>query len=179
MPSEDIELAAGKQVRFFYLWKWPNVCDMICLQSIRSGLMTEEHDLAKTYHRYERYYARDLAVLLKNLNFDAIVSPPSTHPDVKVYLKALRKRKILDLSGRFSRNGITKAATADFLRDLIDEFKYSASGDESKIKSLLIVDDLVASGNTIAAVLDHLEKAGLPDDCQITVAAPVWLKQDG
>ncbi|MCC3243803.1 phosphoribosyltransferase [Methylocystis sp. WRRC1] len=42
---------------------------------------------------------------------------------------------------------------------------------------MLIVDESVASGKTVAAVLEHLRHAGLPGDCKIMVAAPAWLKE--
>jgi orotate phosphoribosyltransferase-like protein len=49
------------------------------------------------------------------------------------------------------------------------------AGGECGIKSLLIVDESVSSGRTIAAVLAHLRRAGLPKDCIVYVAAAAWL----
>jgi uracil phosphoribosyltransferase len=80
-----------------------------------------------------------------------------------------------DLTARFSRNGKIRAAAASSVEEVRDEFNYQSVGDESEIKSLLIIDESLASGRTVAAVLDHLRSVGLPKDCIIYVAVAAWL----
>src|SRR5262249_3555642 len=51
------------------------------------------------------------------------------------------------------------------VEEIHDEFDCQSARDDSEVKSLLVVDESLASGRTVAAVLDHLRKAGLTKDC--------------
>ena len=44
-----------------------------------------------------------------------------------------------------------------------------------EFKSLVIVDESLASGRTVAAMLHHLRQAGLPKDCVVYVAVAAYL----
>jgi hypothetical protein len=44
------------------------------------------------------------------------------------------------------------------VEEIVDEFDCQSAGDESEIKSLLVVDESLASGRTVAALLDHLHR---------------------
>ena len=174
----DLTLPTGETVRFVFLRKWPKLGEMIYLQSIRSGRIEDGSLTAQAYRAMAPTFARQLAAEVHNgTQFDAVVSPRSSRADAVVYRETiLRDSNVPDVTGRFSRKNKVNAATASSLDEVIDEFVYVPNGIEAGIKSLLIVDDSVASGNTIAAVLHHLREAGLPNDCAITVAAPAWLK---
>jgi hypothetical protein len=77
--------------------------------------------------------------------------------------------------GIFSRRHQVLAAMAPPLQALINEFQYVPFDNETTFDSLLIVDESVASGLTIAASLDHLRRHSLKRSCRITVAAHAWL----
>ncbi len=179
----DLTLPTGETVKLVFLRKWPNVGDMIYLQSIRSGRLNEGSDTATSYRNMACFYARLLADEVHDkTKFDSVVSPPSTRADAMVYRESilesiLPNSNVPDLSGGFSRKERAKAASASSLEEIVDEFVYKADGHEATIESLLIVDDSIASGKTIAAMLHHLRKAGLPLDCMITVAVPAWLNE--
>jgi hypothetical protein len=179
--TEDLKLPTGETVRFTYLRKWPNLHDMIYLQSVRSGLIKEDSLTAKGYLNMAPHYANQLADALGigDPPFDAGVMPPSVRNDAEVYFKeVVRRTNIRDLSQGFSRKGTAKSETSQSVEKIIAEFSYSTISVEECSRSLLIIDDSVASGRTICAVLAHLRQAGLPRDCSVMVAAPVWLARN-
>lgn len=178
MPIGKLELPTDETLDLVYLHKLPELHDLIYLHSVRTGRASEE--MAIRYKAMAPIYAARLAqsAIQEKPHFDAIVSPPSERADADVYRNDLIGRtEALDLTERFSRKGKVKASTASSAQEIIDEFDYAPQGDEHKIRSLLIVDESVASGKTIVAVLEHLRRAGLPENCNIMVAAPAWLKR--
>lgn len=178
MANHDLELPTGETVSFVFLRKYPNLGDMIYLQSVRSGKLDHTSLVAQSYKSMAKIYARQLARAVVNieLRFDAVVVPPSKRSGVDVYRNAVVERLgVRDMTNGFSRKGMASAATASSVSEMIEEFDYVAFDGESEIKSLLIVDELVASGKTYAAVLHHLREAGLTRDCKITVATAAWL----
>lgn len=176
--TSEFELPTGEKVSVIFLRQLPDLGELIYLQSIRSGRVDEDSLIARIYRNLLVRFAMLLAAEVKaRISFDAVVSPPSSRTDADPYREAiLRDAKCLDLSPRFSRIGKTRAATAKSLEEVFAEFQYKPAGDEGSIKSLLIVDDSVASGSTIAALLHHLRKAGLPSNSVITAAAPALLQ---
>jgi hypothetical protein len=180
MATYDLELPTGETVGFVFLRKYPNLDHMIYLQGVRSGGLDDTSLVAQAYKNMAPIYAGQLAGVVGNLEprFDAVVAPPSKRSDIDVYRNAVVERTgARDLTSGFSRKGKASAATASSLNEMIEEFDYAALGGESEIKSLLIVDESVASGKTYAAVLHHLREAGLMRDCKITVAAAAWLTE--
>jgi hypothetical protein len=178
MPVALLELPTGETLEIVYLRKLPDLGDLIYLHSIRTGRVTEA--VEKLYKTMAPFYAGRLAqsVVQVKPSFDAIVSPPSERADADLYRNALIELTgARDLSERFSRKGKVKASTASSVQEVIDEFDYAAQGDEPKINSLMIADESVASGATVVAVLVHLRRAGLREDCKIMVSAPAWLKR--
>jgi hypothetical protein len=178
MAAEQLTLPTDENVHLVYLRKWPNLGDMIYLQAVRSSRMKEDSSAAQSYKAMAFNYARQLADLLKHEipEFDTVVSPPSKRMDADVYRnEILRRVSARDLTPRFSRRGAISAAASSSVQEVINEFGYQPAGDESEIKSLVIVDESVASGRTIAAALYHLRKAGLTKDCTIFVATAAWL----
>ena len=150
---------------------------MIYLQSVRSGRLNDSSLVAQSYGNMAQIYAGQLATELRNLQrrFDAVVAPPSNRSDGNVYRNSIiAETGARDITDRFSRKGMARAATASSVSDMVEEFNYKAGGDEAEIESLLIVDESVASGKTCAAVLHHLRTVRLKEKCKITVAAAAW-----
>lgn len=179
MMAKDFELPSGETVCLVYLREFPNLGDMIYLQSIRSGFLDVSSPAAQSYLNMAPHYARQLAEAIRkgNPTFDAVVMPPSQRKDAVIYMDEITDGMILlDLSDRFSRTGQVRSATANSLDDVITEFRYQVKGEEANIQSLLIVDDSLSSGKTASALLHHLREAGLPGDCSITLAVPAWIK---
>ena len=178
MPSADLKLPNAESVPLFFLRKWNNLGPMIYLQSVRSGRLSKDLLLPQEYKTMAPIYANHLVAAFGNTStFDAVVSPPSGRDDAQVYrLALLTKFAARDLTKGFSRKNLTRAATACSLAEMVDEFEYKAEGGESELRSLLVVDEFVASGSTIASVLHHLRKAGLSKDCKITAAVAAWLR---
>lgn len=152
---------------------------MIYLQSVRSGRVAETSLVAQSYKHMAPFYAIQLAKAVEKmgLQLDAVVSPPSNRSDAAVYRRAVVKQTgALDMTDGFSRKGKVRAAAASSMSEMIEEFEYKTLGRELEIKSLLIVDELAASGKTCAALLHQLRGAGLTTDCKIAVAVAAWLK---
>jgi hypothetical protein len=81
-------------------------------------------------------------------------------------------RSAHDLTPNFSRKRKVKVGHNDTtLEQAIDEMIYTRDGTESGAKSLLIIDESIASGKTVAAVLHHLRIAGLSKECRVVVVA--------
>jgi predicted amidophosphoribosyltransferase len=139
------------------------------------GPVDEKSDMAVEYHAMESFYGQQLAALVGSEvpDLDAVVSPPSSRPDATPYRNAvLRERSAHDLTHNFSRKGKVKVGNNDTtLQQAVDEMIYTRDGRESGLKSLLIVDESIASGKTVAAVLHHLRTAGLSKECKVTVVA--------
>jgi Phosphoribosyl transferase domain len=176
--AESDILPTNEKVHLVYLRKWPNLGDMIYLQAVRSGRMAGNSPAAQTYKAMARTHARKLAKLVKDKvpAFDALVSPPSKRSDAAVYRNEIvRPAGSRDLTARFSRKGKINAADVSSVEEVVNEFDYQSAGDESDTKSLLIVDESLASGRTVVAVLDHLRRAGLSKNCIVYVAVAAWL----
>ena len=58
---DELALPSGERVQFIFLRKWPNLGNMIYLQSIRSGLIEEDSSVAQDYRAQAPFYASQLA----------------------------------------------------------------------------------------------------------------------
>jgi hypothetical protein len=174
MPKEEFTLPTGETVSLIYGAKHPGK-GTTYLNAVRMGPVDEQSGMAVEYHGMARAYSWELAAQVKDEvpDFDAVVSPPSSRQDAHPYREAvLRERSARDLTPNFSRKGEVKIGHNDTtLEQAIDELIYTRNDTESGIKSLVIVDESIASGKTVAAILYHMRKAGLPDGCKVTVAA--------
>lgn len=177
MPNEEFTLPTGEKVTLIYGAKHPGR-GTTYLNAARMGPVDEHSNMALEYHAMEAFYGQQLAAQVEGEvpDFDAVVSPPSSRPDANPYRDAvLRRRNARDLTPNFSRKGKVKVGQNDTTLDqAIDEIIYTGDGMESGVKSLLLVDESIASGKTVAAVLHHLRTAGLSKACKVTVAA--WAK---
>lgn len=133
-----------------------------------------------TEHNYNRAIPELQAKLVQEIeqagiNFDAVVCPPSEGDDIEPYRQAVLERwPIRDLTSNFTRQGQKRAARPDTtVEDMIAEFIYTPDGKEAVIRSLLVIDESVASGKTISAVLHHLREHGMPEDAAVAAASCV------
>lgn len=179
MPTEEFELPNGELVLLVYGDVYPNASTLY-LQGIRSGSVSGDQNIALIYRAMERIYAGRLAdaVLAEVGHVDAILTPPSSRADAEPYRKAISMRlQAQDLTDRFDRKGIVRASQAVSVDDLIGEFIYEPGGDEGDIKTLLIIDESIASGRTVESLLTHLRFSGLSSDCRVTVAVQALLRE--
>ena len=180
MPIAQFTLPTDERISLAYLRRWPRLGDMIYLQGVRSGRLPENSLTARQYRAMVPFYATRLANLATGNDaprFDATVSPPSARDDANPYRNEVlgRRQGLLDLTSRFSRRGRLRAANTVSIDEMRNEFVYRPVGDEGRINSLLIVDESLASGRTVAALLAHLRGAGLPGNCIICVAVAAHL----
>ncbi|MFG1255712.1 phosphoribosyltransferase [Xanthobacter flavus] len=126
-----------------------------------------------------RTYSGQLAAIVGQAapSLQAVVSPPSTRLDAAPYREAILRSQptVADLSREFDRAKNVKAGDPrSTVKDMVSEFLYRPVTKLSDFKSLLIVDESISTGKSVAALLQHLYANGLSQECQITVA--VWAK---
>jgi hypothetical protein len=84
-----------------------------------------------------------------------------------------------DLTCRFSKvNYDVGSGEGIPLLTVLSNLNYRPVGDEADISHLLIVDDVFKGGKTAAAMILKLQVAGLPAECRVTVACPLWVCVD-
>jgi len=88
------------------------------------------------------------------------------------YRVELSQTERAELTALLSGGRKKKATDAGTVEEMVEEFDYKAGGDETDLKSVIIVDETLATGKTIAATLKHLRNAGMPQGCRIAIA--VW-----
>lgn len=168
----DFKLPTGEVIPLLFQHKHPTVTTVF-LQGIRNGRYSDNSIEAKEYAnrlKLEKIMFGDM-VVAASVNYDAVVSPPSSRSDATPYRNEVLDENIVDLTSAFSRSCAVKAGDhRTTVNDLVADFHYQPSGSEQLIKSLLIVDETISSGKTVAAVLECLRTAGLPQDCLVTVA---------
>jgi hypothetical protein len=144
------------------------------LHKVRRDKATETDRLQ--YENMLPTHAKRLATFVAQIvpDAEALVVPLSSRDDTSPYLKAILEKQpsLLDLSAGLSRRENLKAGdNRTSLEDMIDSLAYKPTGYESKIKSILIVDETVGTGKTAAAILHHLRASGLAfaDKCRVTI----------
>jgi hypothetical protein len=171
VPIEDFKLPTGDVVELVYV-AGANGGAGTYFNAKRRGKLTD--GIEAPYQAKLWLYKNSLVKELENLGvkFDAIASPKSDHLDAEPYRQAvLNGCSVLDLTENFTRTGEKKAAdTSTTLDDMMSEIVYAADGVESKLRSVLIVDDSIASGKTAAAMITKLRDAGLPPDARVVIA---------
>ncbi len=173
MPTTTFELPTKRTVQLIYGAKYPNGGTSY-LQGMRSKQVVEGSQIAREYHAMSRIYADRLAKEVADhfTNSISLVMPPSSRRDGVPYRDALLlKLDAQDISTRFTRKGSIKASDGVSIEKMMEEFEYWAGGDEDQIQNLLIIDESIASGATVATLLAHLSNAGLSQDCKVFVAA--------
>jgi hypothetical protein len=173
----EFELPTGEKVSLIYGAQHPGRGTSFP-QGVRAGAYDDNSAEALAHRNMLWVYQRDLTALVRQElpSFDAIVTPPSCRQDADPYRSAIAEdQNAMDLTSGFTRLNKYKAGDSNTtVEDMVMEFVYKGSGKEAEIKELLIVDESISSGKTVAAMLVRLREAGLPEDCRITVA--VWTK---
>ncbi len=173
------------KVKLIYLGKQgPNKPSPLSyLQSIRSGVLAaasgnkpEETTIAMAYHNKLDEYTARLASEVPVPNM-AIFSPPSRFTHALPYREAMINiwPDIVDLTSRFKRDEKYPSGQNATSDEIFNNLQYEATGYESSFTTVLVVDDIFSRGRTVAAAIEKLRQAGVGDDCDFTVACPLWV----
>lgn len=149
--------------------------DLGVLQAHSSGRTPHPAQQLMYDYRLEQH-VKDLAALAGG-PFDAIVMPDSTHKRALPYLQGMPAPRIADLTSRFTKAVGTSSGKCQDYSLYLSGISYRPAKDEHQFNSLLIVDEVAASGKTAQAIIDRLREAGMPLTCEVTLAAPLWLRQ--
>lgn len=177
MPTTSVKLPTGETITLTYWETRPSFLKFGALQSLRSGAMRPDSVLATQYLVMAPFYGRQFAAQIGG-TWQTVVAPPSSNDLAKPYLSAILERSsAIDLTPRFTRAGAIRSSDdpSPTLAELAASIAYAPRSDESGLNSLLFIDDVFASGRTLAALLLHLRTSGLPANCTVHAAAPLWL----
>lgn len=179
LHQHDFKLPTGKAIRLLHsVYLGGSVANYI--NGIRRGWIKEDSETGHEFRRLEPQMCADITQGMKELGleFDALVRVPSSRGDSDVLHGACLAKwpEAADLSPRLSRAGKFKAADAASVADMVAELIYRRSGNESEIRTLLIVDESISTGKTVAAVLEILQANGVPADVEVTLAVYVVMK---
>lgn len=168
----DLPTDASHPVRLIHLGNEHSGCPMYYPQAVRAWPEASAKTCGATYDFRRKHFAQGLGSLVTG-EFDCILAPPSRHDFAGYYKDELASgRSALDISSRFHKTADVVAGQAETTAaDIYEALAYDAQGDEHSWSSVLIVDDVFASGKTVAAVLSRLRDAGLASDVSVTVAA--------
>lgn len=121
--------------------------------------------------------AKALADYFKGRRFDAVLAPPSRRRDVLPYFEALVEElgPLEDWTDCFARADGTSAGSTRSCESLYHALTFVPRPSIVHASAVLMVDESFSSGTTACAILRHLLDAGLPDQCRLTVAAPLWV----
>jgi hypothetical protein len=109
---------------------------------------------------------------------DAIVSPPSNRAWlIEPYRNAIAAvhQEAIDLTDAFSRQGVGCGGKGAPLNELLANLCYNPCGREKDFRRVVIVDDAFNTGTTAAAIATLLRDHGVPEECEIIFACPLWL----
>jgi hypothetical protein len=176
MPLAKLHIRPKAMLDIYYVGRRFHV-QLEYLNIIRSGL-TPSQNIELQYRNMEKWHAGTLARSLPPVAAGSVIlTPPSSRTDAKAYLDAVLTHHpgLKNISTRMTRKGKVKAATAQSIGSVIREFDYNPQGDESAFKAVYILDETVGTGRTIASMLYHLCKAGLPKDCKVVVVTALWV----
>lgn len=164
MPDETTTIPRNDptgqlSVRVIAIHKGKNAGPFGYLQGMRSGTLKivkadpEETEVAKAYHRNEKRYYEVLATAVP-MEAEAVISPPSRMAwQAEPYRRAIlgKNPSATDLTSRLTRTGNTFAGVGATVHAVAAGLNYAPTGQESKIRRLVIVDDTFTTGTTAAA----------------------------
>lgn len=131
------------------------------------------------YHeRMQPAAARILAASLTGRHFDAILAPPSRRRDVIPYFEAIVDElgPMEDWTACFARREGASAGSASSYEAIYNALTLTPRESITRARAVLMVDESFCAGTTACAVFRHLLDAGLPTECQFTIAAPLWVR---
>jgi len=152
------------------------------LQDVRMGISKARKKdphasiLAKQYVQNLPSYVSALVHSIEG-PVDAVISPCSDHSgQAKPYRSGLCEKfpAAIDLTDRLTRINGKRSSDQPTLDEAVAQLRYVPTGDENKYQRLVIVDDNLHTGTTASAIILKLRNYGLPDDCDVIVAAPFW-----
>lgn len=177
LPSPKLE------VRLIALIKAKTSGPFAYLQGMRQGTLKavsadpEDTEVARAYHRNKQKYCKMLAEAVPG-PFDAVLSPPSRMAwQAEPYRKAIvaANEGAVDLTTALSRTGEARAGEGASFEQVLGGLSYKPTGQEKNFRRVGIIDDTFTTGTTAAAIVALLKQHGLPDECEVIVACPLWL----
>lgn len=141
------------------------------------GMKLDEMAAASTYRAMLFQYKAQLVGAIEG-PLDALLSPPSDHPcQAGAYRVALASTfpDATDLTTRFSREGTERAGRDATLEEVVGSLTYKPTGGEKEFRRIVIVDDTFTRGITASAIITHLRKEGLSENCEVLLVCPLWL----
>jgi len=154
------------------------------LQGLRSKVLegifgdSEKNPYADLYRMELQKYVKELCDSLDVQSIEAIVCPPSSKPYLqRPYLEAIKNanNSIIDLTGSIKRKKNISAGKGIDLNSYIDGLYIEKPEKLNSIRSLLVVDDVLGRGKTVAALVSFLRNNGLPNDGRVEVMCPLWI----
>lgn len=143
------------------------------LQWSRSGV---KYALPGQLEEYQKAYEADLIKhqlnfkeALKAVNWDLLVVAPSSRPFASHFAHAAREIGNQPIV-IFEKVAKASATTGCSVSELEASLTFNSSLDLSCFSAVLIVDDVLADGNTAAAIIVRLRKSGLNENAQIMLA---------
>lgn len=157
------------------------------LQSVRSGALRaisptgnpEDTLIGRTYQAMLQDFTLRLADVFESGSGlgppDALIEVPSTRPYNRPYADEFRRRfsETLDLTPNVHRAGQFKSGEGASFQEVFTDTSVTGTPPLANIRSLLLIDDVLAEGKTVAAVVARLREAGLPEETRILVAVPL------
>jgi hypothetical protein len=136
------------------------------------------HAAASEYTLLLPMSTKTLAEYLAGRHFDAILAPPSSRRDLAPYLDAIvaALRPPEDWTELFARREGASAGSTASCQAMYESLALKSQESIAGAGAVLMVDDSFSSGTTACAILRRLIDAGLPEECQFTVAAPLWVR---
>ncbi len=174
-PSRSIDvvfLLKNKTAGFFTIFQSARLRKQMGRSVEGSGPQLEFLDLQK-FRRLPMQLAEKVTEPI-----DAIIRLPSDHGwQAEPYHAALLEKfpKAVDLTDRLSRSGDHRSNLDATMPQIRKSYNYRSKGDEGSFRSLLIVDDTLRTGNSVATVIEALVENGLRNDCPVILACPLWI----
>lgn len=141
--------------------------------------------MKKLYDERRNAYRAQFAGLFTE-PMEVLISPSSRRDEETHFYRSSLAKKFtgaIDISSAVTRIpnsdqlGLALSADGASYDDQLKQLRYAASGSEPSWTSVVIVDDVLASGTTAALLIHKLREAGLAASCKITIACPLWLER--
>jgi hypothetical protein len=171
------------EIRVIALHKGKDAGPFSYLQAARQctneamGLKLDETAVAAIYKAMLFKYKAQLVGAIEG-PIDALLSPPSDHACQGMPYRESVAAKFpgaIDLTNVIFRDGTKRAGHGATLDQVVASLTYIPTGREKEFRRIVIVDDTFTRGMTAAAIITHLRKHGLPKNCEVVLACPLWL----
>lgn len=176
MPYATLVLPNGLTIRLVYVVEHGGIVSSY-YNGIRRAWIKEDSETALQYHSKLPELIEAMMAALDGLEFDTIAMAPSSRSDAVPFAKAVTERwpDARDITAHFSKRS-KKAADDGDLKSMMSSIGYTADDKEELIRSLLIVDESIATGKTAAAMIERLKVAGMGENIDVTLVACCWMK---